>query len=130
MLTSCVDDIVSATIWTVVESNVTIISACLIVSRPFFVTIYSQKLISLIQEMSTKRSFSREGSDWKESSSRPSSHRPFKPLTDRPLAVTNISLGILFEGGVEKSHEPQRITKAVMQNEGSGTDILQEPGSY
>ncbi|KAI4245700.1 MAG: hypothetical protein LQ352_006520 [Teloschistes flavicans] len=116
-------DIVSATIWTVIESNVAIISACLIVSRPFFVKIYPQKLVSLIQEIVTSRKSvsTEEGSEWRKN---PSARRfrtnLFKPLTDTPPAVTNISLGNPFEVDVEKSYEPHRVSRGVTQN-GKGT---------
>ncbi|KAL8900402.1 MAG: hypothetical protein Q9192_001085 [Flavoplaca navasiana] len=110
-------DIVPATIWTVIESNVTIISACLIVSRPFFIKIYPQKLISLIQEISTKKSISSEESDWKRFSPGQFGHSSFQPLTDRPPLVTNVSLGNPFEVDVEKSYGPQRMSKVLTQDE-------------
>ncbi|KAL8839125.1 MAG: hypothetical protein Q9176_004627 [Flavoplaca citrina] len=116
-------DIVPATIWTVIESNVTIISACLIVSRPFFIKIYPQKLISLIQEISTRKSTSSEESNWKRSSPGQFGHSSFQPLTDRPPLVTNVSLGNPFEVDVEKSYGPQRMSKVLTQDERRKTDI-------
>ena len=96
-------DIVPATIWTVIESNLTIISACLIVSRPFFIRIYPQKLISFIQDISSHRSTNSQSSKWEES---PRVRMgKFKPLTDAPPVVTNVSLGNPFEVDVEKGND-------------------------
>lgn len=108
-----VDDITTATIWTVVESNVTIISACLIVSRPFFVKIYPQRLISLVQGMSS--SSNKPHSDkkrwWNKSTPGHFISGHFKPLSDTPPAVTDVSLGGPFELDIEKNWDPHPRTR-------------------
>ncbi|KAL8696782.1 MAG: hypothetical protein Q9201_007480 [Fulgogasparrea decipioides] len=123
-------DIVPATIWTVIESNVTIISACLIVSKPFFIKIYPQKLVRLIQNFVTRKSVFTEGTKRNHSSSRWFRPSLFKPLTDTPPAVTSISLGNPFEVDVEKSYERQRMPKEVTQNRKSMPFLEGEQGSF
>ncbi|KAI4086369.1 MAG: hypothetical protein LQ344_007594 [Seirophora lacunosa] len=43
-------EITPAAIWTVIEANVTIIAACLIVSRPWFLKVNPKRLVSTIRE--------------------------------------------------------------------------------
>lgn len=106
-------DITTATIWTVIESNMTIISACLIVSRPFFVKIYPQRLIGLVQGMSSSSNKTRSDKKlWcKKSTSRRFISGHFKPLSDTPPAVTDVSLGGPFELDIEKNWDPHPRTR-------------------
>lgn len=123
MVSSCVrystlfyqhDDVtyylIPATVWTIIESNVTIISACLIVSRPWLLKLYPSKLISLIRE---KGSSIRRSSTSKDRITPASNRRrgkwqvfsTFKRLPETPPAVTTASLGAPFELDVEKGFE-------------------------
>jgi hypothetical protein len=100
-------------VWTIIESNVTIISACLIVSRPWFLKLYPSKLISFIRERTLsirkssrsdeKHALSSEGRQgrWQLFSS-------FKRLPETPPAVTAASLGAPFEFDVEKGIDSGR----------------------
>lgn len=98
------DDITTPTIWTVVESNVTIISACLIVSRPFFVKMYPQRLIDLVHDLSSsKKAHPDKTPRWHRSTPARFFFSNFKPLTDTPPAVTNVSLGGPFEVDMEQN---------------------------
>ncbi|MCJ1279146.1 hypothetical protein MMC21_006970 [Puttea exsequens] len=89
--------IIPATIWTIIEADVTIISACLIVSRPWLMKLYPSKLISTIRERRSSRKSASSSNDrkWPILSS-------FKKLGDRPPAVPTQSLGTRFEFDVEK----------------------------
>ncbi|KAL9051640.1 MAG: hypothetical protein Q9206_004628 [Seirophora lacunosa] len=49
-------EITPAAIWTVIEANVTIIAACLIVSRPWFLKVNPKRLVSTIRERLLSRS--------------------------------------------------------------------------
>ena len=94
----CLVDIVPVTIWTVLESSVTIMSACLIVSRPWLLKLYPEKLTRLIREGSSTR-----GKAPDPSSGRKRLFSTSARLTDRPPAVTNILMGKPFELDVEKN---------------------------
>jgi len=95
--------IIPATVWTIIESDVTIISACLIVSRPWLIKLYPAKLISTIRERtSTRKSSSKSSSRgqgrWQMFSS-------FKRLNETPPEVATVSMGTRFEFDVEKGME-------------------------
>lgn len=93
------DYLIPATIWTIIESDVTIISTCLIVSRPWFVKLYPSKLVSLIQDMASKRS-SKKSSE--RSDGRRGLFSSFARLSETPPAV-DVSRGAPFEVDVEKN---------------------------
>ncbi|KAL9608396.1 MAG: hypothetical protein Q9167_006776 [Letrouitia subvulpina] len=107
-------DIATATVWTVIESNMIIICACLIASRPFFVRIYPQKLISHIQEMTTKKSSSDKDD---RSGTRRLMFGRFRTMTNTPPAMTNLSLGQPFKadlGSAEADFEKaQNVDPAI-----------------
>ena len=92
------DYIIPATIWTIVEGDVTIISVCLIVSRPWFIKLYPRKLVSLLKEIPSKKST-------KKSSERPDGRKglfsTFARLSETPSAV-DASRGEPFEFDIEK----------------------------
>lgn len=79
----------------------TIISACLIVSRPWFLKLYPSKLVSLIKEKASKKST-------KNSSGRSGGRRGlfsnFARLSETPPAV-DVSRGAPFEMDIEKHQE-------------------------
>ena len=100
------DYLIPATIWTIVESDVTIISTCLIVSRPWFMKLYPSKLISLIKELSSKGS----GNDSKRSQGRKGLFSSFARLSETPPAV-DVSRGAPFEIDVEKNMEQTSVSE-------------------
>ena len=101
------DYLIPATIWTIVESDVTIISTCLIVSRPWFMKLYPSKLISLIKELSSKGS-SNDSS--KRSQGRKGLFSSFARLSETPPAV-DVSRGAPFEIDVEKNMEQHSVSE-------------------
>ena len=57
-----IGNIVPAAIWSIIESQVTIISACLIVSRPWLIKLYQGKLVSWVRGTFTRKSSNRKRS--------------------------------------------------------------------
>lgn len=104
------DYLIPATIWTIIESDVTIISTCLVVSRPWFIKLYPSKLVSLIKDMASKWSS-------KSSSGRSDGRRglfsTFARLSETPPAV-DVSRGAPFEMDIEKN---QNIDSVSDENE-------------
>ncbi|KAL8934108.1 MAG: hypothetical protein Q9216_006068 [Gyalolechia sp. 2 TL-2023] len=127
------DDITVPTIWTIIESNMAIISACLIVSRPFFVKIYPEKLIGLVHAiLASRRAYTDKERRWPGWT--PFSH--FQPLTETPPALTHVSFGRPFEVDVEKNWGPGNkdekgrpggmtnlVTSSPMRNPGMWTRV-------
>ena len=106
-------EITSAAIWTVIEANVTIIAACLIVSRPWFLKIYPRRLLSSIWE----KLLSRSRSSHEQSDGSPPKDRQFPFFTnfaripESPPRITQGSMGAPLVvdlewglGGAEKSY--------------------------
>lgn len=88
-------NLIPATIWTIIELDVTIISVCLIVSKPWFARIYPSKLISLVQQkISTARKSSSSSSNNSKGRQLFSS---FRKADDRPPMVTKGSMGGPFQ---------------------------------
>lgn len=102
------DYIIPATIWTIIESDVTIISVCLIVSRPWFIKLYPAKLISLIKEIPSKRSTKKST---EHSDGRKDLFSTFARLSETPPAV-DASRGAPFEVDLEKYQEPDVVSDA------------------
>lgn len=100
------DYIIPATIWTIIESDVTIISVCLIVSRPWFLKLYPSKLVSLIKEAASKRS-SKISS--RRSDGRKGLFSTFARLSENPPAV-DASRGAPFEVDIEKNQELDSVS--------------------
>lgn len=96
--------LIPATIWTIIESDVTIISTCLIVSRPWFIKLYPSKLVSLIKDMASKRSS--KGSSGR-SDGRRGLFSTFARLSDTPPAV-DVSRGAPFEMDIEKNQDLEK----------------------
>ena len=100
--------LIPASIWTIIELDITIIAVCLIVSRPWLLKFWPSKLISTIR---SRVPSSRRSSNNKHTHTRPGAqhHRrwplasTFRKLDDRPPAVTAASLGAPFEFDVEKA---------------------------
>lgn len=93
-LISRADNIIPATIWTIIEADVTIISACLIVSRPWLVKLYPSKMINLMTGWFSRQSRQR-------SSGRKGLFSSLGRLTRTPPAV-DASMGTTFEFDVKK----------------------------
>lgn len=100
------DYLIPATIWTIIESDVTIISTCLIVSRPWFIKLYPSKLVSLIKDMASKRS-SKSSSG--HSDGRRGLFSTFARLSETPPAV-DVSRGAPFEMDIEKNHNIDSVS--------------------
>jgi len=102
-----IDNLIPAAIWTIIELDVTIITVCLIVSRPWLLKIYPSKMISVLQKkITTSRKSSSNNKN--HSSSQVNGLKwwqlfsTFKRLDTAPPAVTAASLGEPFEFDVEK----------------------------
>jgi hypothetical protein len=100
------DYIVPATVWTIIEADVTIISACLIVSRPWLTKLYPSRFIHLIKERSIRWSARRSS---RRSAGRKGLFSSFARLTETPPAV-DASMGAPFEFDVEKNIEIEHMS--------------------
>lgn len=96
--------IIPATIWSVIEVNLTIISACLIVSRPWFLKIYPARLVSLVQETFHKLRTPRSNSYKSSSRGRRFPYfSSFVHITNSPPAITERSMGTPFDFDLEQN---------------------------
>ena len=76
----------------------TIISVCLIVSRPWFIKLYPSKLVSLIKEIPSRRSTKKSS---ERSNGRKGLFSSFARLSESPPAV-DVSRGAPFQVDIEK----------------------------
>ena len=122
---STLDTMATATTWTIIECDVTIISACLIVSKPWIVKLYPARLLSLIQEGMISIQKAAPISKTNVSSSREERRTwpqfsDFRKLPATPPALTSASLGAPFaldvEKGVEIDAQPGRVEAVRLEN--------------
>ena len=119
MLIYAADYIIPATLWTIIEGDVTIISVCLIVSRPWFIKLYPSKLVSLIKEIPSRRSTKKSS---ERSDGRKGLFSSFARLSESPPAV-NVSRGAPFEVDIEK-HQGHDIVSDACEMFSSTPDSL------
>lgn len=101
------DNLIPATVWTIIELDVTIIAVCLIVSRPWFLKLYPSKLMSWIQKTTLAAQKASPDKPNRSPSANNSRGRwllfsSFKRLEETPPAVATVSLGEPFEFDIEK----------------------------
>ena len=113
------DYIIPATLWTIIEGDVTIISVCLIVSRPWFIKLYPSKLVSLIKEIPSRRSTKKSS---ERSDGRKGLFSSFARLSESPPAV-DVSRGAPFEVDIEK-HQGHDIVSDACEMFSSTPDSL------
>ncbi|MCJ1403436.1 hypothetical protein MMC11_006659 [Xylographa trunciseda] len=99
-------NLIPASIWTIIEIDVTIITVCLIVSRPWLLRIFPSRLVSLVHKKlaSVRKSLSNRANN---SPSPGGSQRrwlfsSFRRIEETPPAITAASVGAPFEFDVEK----------------------------
>ena len=95
-----IDEIAPEVVWQIVEMFATIICACLIVSKPWLVKVYPERLVTWIRQSvssSTKSSDSSQVQKPRFSS--------FGRFGSKPPAITRMSLGASFERGIKKEIE-------------------------
>ncbi|KAL9010301.1 MAG: hypothetical protein Q9173_004755 [Seirophora scorigena] len=97
-------EITPAAIWTVIEANVTIIAACLIVSRPWFLKVNPKRLVPAIRERLLSRSkWGREkGSESSRGHGRLHLLSSFARIPESPPNITTGSMGTAFAVDLEQ----------------------------
>lgn len=100
--------IVPATIWTIVEADITIVSACLIVSRPWLLQLWPSALISRVRERSLLHKKSRRVSSNQSDSMKGVLSNDAR-LSNRPPAV-DASFGQPFEYDIEKNSQRDLVS--------------------
>ncbi|KAL8961375.1 MAG: hypothetical protein Q9193_002066 [Seirophora villosa] len=91
-------EITAATVWTVIEANVTIIAACLIVSRPWFLKMSPKRLVSTIRErlLSRSKRGGEKGSESSQGHGRLHLFSSFARISESPPNITTGSMGTAF----------------------------------
>ena len=101
--------LIPASIWTIIELDITIIAVCLIVSRPWLLKFWPSRLISTIRSKVPSGRRSSNNNKHTHTHEAPGHHKRwplvsnFRRLDDTPPAVTTASLGAPFEFDVEKA---------------------------
>ncbi|KAL9105821.1 MAG: hypothetical protein Q9227_009077 [Pyrenula ochraceoflavens] len=97
-------NLIPATIWTIIEIDITTIAVCLIVSWPWLARIYPTKMVSAI---SKRLSTARKSSSHNRSPKRWQLFSSFARLDEKPPAVTAGTMGGPFSFDVENQMKTQ-----------------------
>lgn len=98
-------EIAPSAIWTVIEVDVTVVAACLILSRPWFLKIYPKRFVSVVRErlLSRSRSSDKKGYDSPRKRRRFPNFSSFAHLSESPPRLTERSMGAPFAIDLERN---------------------------
>ena len=88
-----------ATVWTIIESNIIVISASLIVSKPYLVKVYPERLVSRVRVWLSSDKSPKSGSP---TQSRRPLFASWQRQGSKPPAISRMSLGAPFGPDLEK----------------------------